>query len=254
MARLPHILSIVLLTVIIAGPLGCQTAGPPDKAVAKAPPDTSTSDTPVQDDQTDLLQWLVTKLLGNTAEQRRQELLESLTSPDADIRREGAALLGTEPSAHWETTPEILRMMALGDINEHVRATALHTLAKVGPPDALTMVLAKAAGDPSALVRAECVAATCHVPDEPAVAILTGLLDRDPEPDVRRVAAAALANHREQQAINTLVAALADDDFGVCHTARQSLKQLTGRDLGDDPDAWRQWLFADADPLSVPAQ
>lgn len=246
MPRLPYVLAAALLTAAIIGLPGCQTAdqGESGTTTAEIPPAA----------QNDALQWIVGKLLGDSQEQRRQQLLESLTSPDADIRREGAALLGTAPSAHWEATPEILRMMALGDQNEHVRATALRTLAKVGTPDTLATVLSKAASDPSALVRSECVAVTTNVENDVAVATLTSILAYDSDAEVRRAAATALANHRQRRAINALLAALSDDEFKVSYAARRSLKQLSGQDLGDDPDAWRSWLFAESDPLAVPAQ
>jgi HEAT repeat protein len=241
MPKSPYILATAILAAVAIAPPGCQKQDQHQPA-----PTPTTQEGP--------LEWIAGKLLGDTQEQRRQQLLTSLTSPDADIRRQGAMLLGTKPSADWETTPEILRMMTLGDKNEHVQATALRTLAKVGTSDVLATTIAKAASNPSAIVRAECIAVTTYVESNVAVATLTSMLAYDSDAEIRRAAAAALANYRERQAINALLTALSDDEFKVSYAARRSLKQLTGRDLGDDPDAWRSWLFAGADPLAAPTQ
>lgn len=45
-----------------------------------------------------------------------------------------------------------------------------------------------------------------------------------------------------RQAVEVLVGALESRDASVRRTALEHLQRLTGRDLGEDPAAWRAWL------------
>lgn len=197
--------------------------------------------------------WLAVVATGCMNEtQRREQLLEQLTSPDADLRREGAAMLGEEPSASWEATPGLLRMMVLGDMNEQVRATALQMLVQMKQAEVLGPLLPQAARDRSALVRCQCIAGAGLVTDEVAIEVLTRLLREDRDADIRRQAAEALLGYRQQAAISALLDALNDEEFSVSYTARHALAELVGRDLGDDEQEWRRWLYAGEDPLAAP--
>lgn len=44
------------------------------------------------------------------------------------------------------------------------------------------------------------------------------------------------------EAARLLIAALRSDDAQIRATSRHNLSRLVGRDLGDDPAAWQEWL------------
>ena len=64
---------------------------------------------------------------------------------------------------------------------------------------------------------------------------------RHADPRLRRCAAAALGNARDTRSVEVLVATLEDVDALVRGAARESLRAITGRDLGGDAQAWDSW-------------
>lgn len=66
---------------------------------------------------------------------------------------------------------------------------------------------------------------------------------KDAELDVRLSAIRTLGSLRDKAAIPTLAKALEDPDPAVQYRAVASLKQVSGRDLGDDVNAWREWAL-----------
>jgi hypothetical protein len=54
--------------------------------------------------------------------------------------------------------------------------------------------------------------------------------------------AAGDAAGAKAEAVRLLAAALESADEGVRQSAHQNLVRLAGRDLGQDPAAWRAWL------------
>jgi hypothetical protein len=61
------------------------------------------------------------------------------------------------------------------------------------------------------------------------------------DPELRRAAASACARKEAQEHIPDLIPLLSDADPGVSLTAYEALKRLTGKDLGRQPAAWREW-------------
>jgi HEAT repeat protein len=58
---------------------------------------------------------------------------------------------------------------------------------------------------------------------------------------VRLRALKMLGELKDKQAIPVLARALEDADPAVQYRAVASLKQVSGRDLGNDVNAWREW-------------
>jgi HEAT repeat protein len=69
---------------------------------------------------------------------------------------------------------------------------------------------------------------------------LLGLL-QDNEPELRRAAALACARRDAKTYVPPLIPLLRDRDEDVAAAARAALKELSGRDLGADADAWQAW-------------
>ena len=190
------------------------------------------------------------KLLPESPQQKRQKLMAKLGSPDADLRREGVLMLGEGEATGWQATPEILSIMALGDVEPQVRAAAVGVLVRIGEKERLPDVLAKSSQDVSPLVRLESVAGLSSGGDDSSINLLVNLLNRDTESEIRSRTAEALGNYQNRRAVQALIAALDDDDFGVIYQAEQSLRKLTGEDFADDGRLWNEWLVGTKDPFA----
>jgi hypothetical protein len=68
--------------------------------------------------------------------------------------------------------------------------------------------------------------------------------------DVRIACADALRHYRTLDVARSLVTYLNERDFGVAWQSRQSLRQLTGRDLAYDQSAWLKYLTGPEKPFS----
>ena len=190
---------------------------------------------------------LIAKLLPDQPKVRRQKLLDSLSSPDADTRREGVLQLGRGEAAGWNATPNILSIMALGDQDAQVRAAAVRVLAHISDGPIVFETARKAAKDDSEMVRLASIAVLSHSSGEPELKTLLERLSQDQVGEVRAAAAAALGTYNDRRALRGLLNALEDAQFAVAYRARQSLNRLTGEDMGYDKQAWRQWLYTNND-------
>ncbi|MBI2870938.1 MAG: HEAT repeat domain-containing protein [Candidatus Omnitrophica bacterium] len=63
----------------------------------------------------------------------------------------------------------------------------------------------------------------------------------DPDPFVRRVAAWALGRIGDPSGVPPLISALHDEHEWIRQEAHGALVQITGRDLGAEPQAWVEW-------------
>jgi ankyrin repeat protein len=63
----------------------------------------------------------------------------------------------------------------------------------------------------------------------------------DAHPYVRRRAAVALGELHDIRAVDVLIKALSDQDSFVKKFALEALEQITGQQIGNDPNRWREW-------------
>ena len=64
---------------------------------------------------------------------------------------------------------------------------------------------------------------------------------QDESAEIRRAAALACATKDVKAMVPLIIPLLKDPERIISSAARDSLKQLTGRDLGDSPEAWEAW-------------
>jgi HEAT repeat protein len=194
---------------------------------------------------------LIQKLLPEDPAQKRQRLLQNLSSPDADLRREGVLMLAEDEPSTWDVTLDILALMSKGDSEPQVRAAAVQVHSKLDQSETLSDVLPRAARDRSPLVRRECIKALRTRNDEESLEVLLNFLANDPEGSLRAEAAVALENYRYRKAVLGLAAALDDDEFAVIFRSRQSLLILTGKDFQYDRSEWEDWIYSAGDPFAL---
>ena len=148
-----------------------------------------------------------------TPQQRQQwavQLSQQLPSePDSLIRQRMVEALGAL------NAPEAMQGLqaALQDIEPDVRRTACVRLAGRSDPQ--------------------------------TAQILATVLGNDTDAQVRIAAARALGRFEQREAVQALGLALDDPDPAARHCAMQSLHEATGRDYGDNVEAWRQYVRGD---------
>lgn len=99
--------------------------------------------------------------------------------------------------------------------------------------------------DPDERVRMKACVVWRQRGGEEAVQLLANRYRSDRELDVRLRALRMLGELEDKTAIPVLAEALEDSDPAVQYRAVAALKQVSGRDLGDDVNKWREWA---ADP------
>jgi HEAT repeat protein len=122
-----------------------------------------------------------------------------------------------------------------------IREEIIRTLG-VYPGPGSDAVLRSALEDPEPEVRAVACEAWGARGDEEAVALLSGVLDGDLDTDVRLAAARALGQSRNSAAVAALGRGLEDKDPAIQYRCVLSLERVTGKDLGNDVNHWRQYV------------
>jgi HEAT repeat protein len=141
-----------------------------------------------------------------------------------------------------------------GDIQKEpdplIRAEIVRTLMKF-PGAAADTIFRAAVNDSDNDVRAIACEAWGTRATPEAATVLATVLNGDVDHDVRMAAARGLGQTHEQVAIGALALALDDKDPAMQYRAVLSLQKVTGQDLGNDVNKWRE--FAKQNKLA-PAQ
>ncbi len=159
---------------------------------------------------------------------------------DADKRRRSIILLS---NADWGGEAPYVRTYRLlvDDADPTVRAACIQALGEHGGVDDVQVILRHLQKDDASIVRWEAAKALQKLHTDEAIDPLIRAAQDDEEIDVRLAAARALGQYPRPRVFDALLGVLTDDDFGVSHAARQSLKLLTGEDFGHEPEPWLQW-------------
>jgi len=142
-----------------------------------------------------------------------------------------------------EFTQDLVRMM-LEEHDPRVRCSILTTAAEYDTA-AATAICKGALEDPDERVRTEACRVWSTRGGDEAVNLLATRFRTDQELDVRLQALRMLGELKDKDAIPVLAKALEDGDPAVQYRAVASLKAVSGRDLGNDVNVWREWA---ADP------
>lgn len=169
---------------------------------------------------------------GPTADQRIEELAA-----------EAKAARAAGPARQAEFTERLAAEM-LGEHDPRVRCRILAAAADFDTPAAVA-ICRGALQDPDDDVRMQACDVWAKRGGPDAVTLLAARMTADTELDVRLRALRMLGELGDEQAIPALAKALEDPDPAMQYRAVAALKQVSGRDLGDDVNAWRAWA---ADP------
>jgi len=142
-----------------------------------------------------------------------------------------------------EFTQDLVRMM-LEEHDPRVRSRILEAAAEFDTA-AATAICTGAMQDPNEMVRIRACDVWAKRGGADAVQLLATRFQTDTDLDVRLRALKMLGELKDKQAIPVLARALEDGDPAVQYRAVASLKQVSGRDLGNNVNDWREWA---ADP------
>lgn len=175
------------------------------------------------------------ELYGPTANQR----IEKLRAGAKQAQAEGGG-----------RSLEFTRGLAEQVLAEHDARVRCEIVAVAGMFDtAPALAICKGAmQDPDERVRTRACEVWRERGGAEAVQQLANRCRADRELDVRLQAIRMLGELEDDAAIPVLAEVLADPDPAVQYRAVASLKQVSGRDLGDDVNAWREWA---TDPARV---
>lgn len=175
------------------------------------------------------------ELYGPTANQR----IKALQADAKQAKAEGN-------SRDVEFTRRLAEQM-LGEHDARVRCEIVAAAGMFDTPSALA-ICKGAMQDPDDRVRTQACQVWRERGGAEAVRQLANCCRADRELDVRLQAIRMLGELEDKAAIPALADVLADPDPAVQYRAVAALKQVSGRDLGNDVNVWREWA---ADPGRV---
>ena len=150
---------------------------------------------------------------------------------------EGAA---SKSAAEQERIAVELARQIRNEQDPLLREQIVRTAAHFTSPTA-DAVLGAALQDRDTLVRLAAIEAIAGRGGSDAVQALSRLVENEGDIDVRLAAARALGDLQDPATTEALVAALESPDPALQYRAMQSLKSTTGKDFGDDAEAWLQY-------------
>lgn len=165
-------------------------------------------------------------------------------APTSDQRRaaivaEATAARSAQPAQQEELARRLVAIV-LAEHDPSIRGLIVETAGGLQTPSAIA-ICRGAVSDPDARVRMAACNAWMRLGGADAVQVLSQRCREDEDLGVRLRALRALGELKDKTAIPVAVAALDDADPAVQARAVQVLKQLSGRNLGNDPEAWRKW-------------
>lgn len=171
------------------------------------------------------------ELYGPTANQRIKTLQEQAKAARGDSQQQ------------VEFTQELVGKV-LEEHDARVRCEMVAVAAEFDTASSLA-ICKGALQDPDERVRMKACDIWRKRGGEEAVQLLANRYRTDRELDVRLRALRMLGELEDKSAIPVLAEALENPDPAVQYRAVAALKQVSGRDLGDDVNKWREWA---ADP------
>jgi HEAT repeat protein len=160
----------------------------------------------------------------------------------AALQKEAAEAIESGNAAKLAFSQSLIQTL-LDEHDPRVRCSILEIAADFDTPAAYA-ICEGGLRDPDQRVRMT-ACDVCGRRGKEAVPLLASCMETDSEIDVRLRAVRALGETGDASAIAVLAIALEDPDPAVQFRAVDSLREVSGRDLGNDVNAWRAWA---ADP------
>lgn len=164
----------------------------------------------------------------------------------AKIRKMGEAAVSAQPEAQEQSSRQLSELIRK-EADPVIRAEIIRALGKHNTATA-TEVTLNGLKDPDTDVRVAACVALGRRGGAQATAGLCEALKIDLEPEVRMSAAKALGQTHDTSAVAALGAALSDEDPAMQYLAVQSLREISGKDFGNDVNLWKQYVKGESPP------
>ncbi len=174
-------------------------------------------------------QWLAEEQIADTLFKRKREMNES-----------AAKVLGS-PSQDKDKVAIQLSEIVSNDPVLLLRLNAVRLLGDLNCPESIN-ALKQASKDPDPDIRIAAVQSWQKLPARTAIGELQEIIGSDTNTDVRLAATRALGNFTGEQAVQALALALTDSDPALQVRATESLKSVTGENIGADVAAWQNYV------------
>ena len=170
------------------------------------------------------------------------------SNPDPNIRYLAYTKLGSpdlydSPAEKAEAVKTLIAKLSEGKEPLAIRAVIIRTLGDLKDPRARDVV-ARAVGDPEAVIRTEACRALGKVGRPEDVTILAGVMAADNLEDCRIAAIEGIGELKapDPRIFHVLIEGMDHEDPAIRLSCYRSLKQITGKDLGSTPEPWRRVL------------
>lgn len=170
-------------------------------------------------------EWKRDEELGVTDHERRKQLTRLAETIDQ---------LPADRQQFWAGH---LQKMLENDESPEMRRLVVQAAGRLEEPTAIKMI-ETGLDDASVKVRMEACRSLGMKSSDEAARLLVATVGTDTSEDVKHSAMAALANHKNQIAIDSLRLALQDRNPATRDLAMESLRGATGKDYGSDPEVW----------------
>lgn len=170
-------------------------------------------------------EWKKDEELGVTDHERRKQLTTL------------SETIGSMPANKQEFWSEHLEKLIENDTSPEMRRLAVRAAGNLRVASA-SMLVEKGLDDDSVKVRMEACKSLGRRTGEDSAQALASVIGTETSEDVRHAALAALSGHKNPIAVKALRLALDDRNPATRDLAVQSLRGATGKNYGDDPQAW----------------
>ncbi|MFG0261748.1 MAG: HEAT repeat domain-containing protein [Novipirellula sp. JB048] len=170
-------------------------------------------------------EWRDDEVYGVTDHERRKQLTQLAKS------------IGYYPPDRQEYWADHLQQILENDDSAEMRRIAVLASGKIKSSRRLALI-EQGLDDDSVKVRMEACRALGRVDDEQAARLLAAMVGKESNRDVRHAAIESLAQHDNAVAVNSLRLALSDRNPATQDLTLQSLRRVTGKDFGNDPEIW----------------
>jgi hypothetical protein len=170
---------------------------------------------------------------------------ESRYGPSPAERREQirdvvAEHRGAQPEVRVAQAEQLAVQMQ-NEVDPLLRAEIVYALGQLNADPSIE-ALRLAVKDNEASVRIAACKAWQSMGGAEAVSVLSEVIASDTDDDVRLAATRCLGEFKDPLAVQGLAVALDDGNPALQHRAMESLKECSGRDLGHDVVAWREYI------------
>ncbi|TWU42433.1 HEAT repeat domain-containing protein [Novipirellula artificiosorum] len=171
-------------------------------------------------------EWREDEAFGVTDHQRREQLTQLANSIDE---------LSAERQQFWAGQ---LRQIMENDQSPEMRRLAILASGKMSSATEAVPLIEMGLDDDSMKVRMEACRALGRIDDAQSSQMLAATYGSETNQDVRHAAIESLSQHKNPTSVNSLRLALDDRNPATRDLTMQSLRDVTGKDLGGDAEAW----------------